>query len=79
MRFGPISAAEIRWKRVGSDAVLPLAPAPHEVSEKINGVQHTSGERWTTEEGLEPYVSKMRDKKAALKFLMRADKEARPT
>jgi putative transposase len=70
-RFGPIFAAEIRRKRV--DRMRSL---PHwrwhldEVFVKINGVTHYLW-RAVDHEGevLEGFVSKKRDRKAALKFL----------
>ncbi|MCZ8333084.1 MAG: IS6 family transposase [Rhodobacteraceae bacterium] len=70
-RFGPLFAAEIRRKRV--DRMRSL---PHwrwhldEVFVKINGVTHYLW-RAVDHEGevLEAFVSKKRDRKAALKFL----------
>ena len=70
-RFGPMFAAEIRRKRV--DRMRSL---PHwrwhldEVFVKINGEQHYLW-RAVDHEGevLESFVTKRRDKKAALKFL----------
>jgi putative transposase len=70
-RFGPIFAAEIRRKRVGE-----MRSFPHwrwhldEVFVTINGVTHYIW-RAVDHEGevLEAYVSRKRDRKAALKFL----------
>ena len=75
-RFGPMFAAEIRRKRV--DRMRSL---PHwrwhldEVFVKINGVTHYLW-RAVDHEGevLEAYVSKKRDRKAALKFLRKTMK-----
>ena len=70
-RFGPISAAEIRQKR--ADCMRGM---PHwrwlldEVFEKINGVTHYLWRAIDHEgEVLEPFVSRKRNRKAALKFL----------
>ena len=70
-RFGPLFAAEIRRKRVGR-----MRSLPHwrwhldEVFVKINGVTHYLW-RAVDHEGevLESFVTKRRDKRAALKFL----------
>ena len=75
-RFGPLFAAEIRRKRV--DRMRSL---PHwrwhldEVFVKINGERHYLW-RAVDHEGevLESYVTKRRDRKAALKFLRKTMK-----
>jgi putative transposase len=70
MRFGPLFAAEIRKRRVGGMRASRWRWHLDEVFVKINGVQHYLW-RAVDHEGevLEAYVSKQRDKKAALKFL----------
>jgi putative transposase len=69
-RFGPMFAAEIRRKRVSGLKASRWRWHLDEVFVRINGVQHY---RWRAVdhegEGLEAFVSKTRDRKAALKFL----------
>jgi putative transposase len=69
-RFGPMFASEIRKRRVGGMRSSLWRWHPDEVFVKGNGVQHYL---WRTvdHEGqvLEAFVSKTRDKKAAVKFL----------
>ena len=69
-RFGPMFAAEIRRKRVTGLRTSRWRWHLDEVFVKINGVQHYLW-RAVDHEGevLEAFVSKTRDKKAALKFL----------
>jgi putative transposase len=69
-RFGPMFAAEIRRKRVGQMRSSRWRRHLDEVFVKVNGVQHYLW-RAVDHEGevLEAYVSKHRDKKAALRFL----------
>jgi putative transposase len=75
-RFGPLFAAEIRRKRVDR-----IRPGTHwrwhldEVFVKINGEMHYLW-RAVDHEGevLESYVTKRRDRKAALKFLRKSMK-----
>ncbi len=69
-RFGPIFAAEIRRKRVGGIRVSRWRWHLDEVFVKVNGVQHYLW-RAVDHEGevLEAYVTKHRDKAAALRFL----------
>ena len=69
-RFGPMFAAEIRRKRVTGMRASRWRWHLDEVFVKINGVQHYLW-RAVDHEGevLEAYVSKKRDRKAALKFL----------
>ncbi len=69
-RFGPMFAAEIRRKRVGQMRSSRWRRYLDEVFVKVNGVQHYLW-RAVDHEGevLEAYVSKHRDKKAALRFL----------
>ena len=70
MRFGPMFAAEIRRRQVSGMRSSRWRWHLDEVFVKINGVQHTLWRAVEHEgEALEPYVSKHRDKKAALKFL----------
>ena len=70
MRFGPMFAAEIRRKRVSGLRASRWRWHLDEVFVKVNGVQHYLW-RAVDHEGevLEAFVSKTRDKKAALKFL----------
>src|SRR4028119_1005536 len=70
MRFGPMFAAEIRKKRVTGMKASRWRWHLDEVFVKVNGVQHYLW-RAVDHEGevLEAFVSKTRDKKAALKFL----------
>jgi putative transposase len=69
-RFGPLFAAEIRQKRVGQMKSSCWRWHPDEVFVRINGVQHYLW-RAVDHEGevLEAFVSKQRDRKAALKLL----------
>jgi putative transposase len=69
-RFGPMFAAEIRQKRVSHMRCSRWRWHLDEVFVRINGVQHYLW-RAVDQEGevLEAYVTKARDKKAALKFL----------
>ncbi len=69
-RFGPMFATEIRRKRVSGMRSSRWRWHLDEVFVKINGVQHYLW-RAVDHEGevLEAFVSKRRDKKAALKFL----------
>ena len=70
-RFGPIFAAELRKKRKGRMRALSGCRWPlDEVFVKINGERHYLW-RAVDQEGevLEAFVSKKRDRKAALKFL----------
>ena len=69
-RFGPMFAAEIRRKRVTSLKASRWRWHLDEVFVKVNGVQDYLW-RAVDHEGevLEAFVSKRRDKKAALKFL----------
>ena len=75
MRFGPLFAAEIRRKRVSGMRSSRWRWHLDEVVVKINGVQHYL---WTAvdHEGevLEAFVSKQRDRRAALKFLKKLRK-----
>ncbi len=70
MRFGPMFAAEIRKRRVGQMRSSHWRWHLDEVFVKVNGVQHYLW-RAVDHEGevLEAFVTKHRDKKAALKFL----------
>ncbi len=69
-RFGPMFAAEIRKRRVGGMRSSRWRWHLDEVFVRINGVQHYL---WRTvdheSEVLEAFVSKTRDRKAALRFL----------
>ena len=69
-RFGPMFAAEIRRRRVVGLRSSHLRWYLNKVFVKINGKRH---DRWRAvhHEGevLESFVTKTRDKKAALKFL----------
>jgi putative transposase len=69
-RFGPMFAAEIRRRRVGGLRASRWRWHLDEVFVKINGVQHYLW-RAVDHEGevLESYVTKTRDKAAALRFL----------
>jgi putative transposase len=70
LRFGPLFAAEIRRKRVGGMRSSRWLWHLDEVFVKVNGVQHTLWRAVDQEgEGLEAFVSKTRDKKAARRFL----------
>src|SRR5919107_2619032 len=79
LRFGPMFAAEIRRKRVGQMRSSRWRWHLDEVFVKINGVQHYLW-RAVDHEGevLEAFVSKTRDKKAALKFLRKVMKRHGP-
>ena len=70
LRFGPMFAAEIRRKRVGQMRTSRWRWHLDEVFVKVNGVQHYLW-RAVDHEGevLEAFVSRTRDKAAALKFL----------
>jgi putative transposase len=70
LRFGPMFAAEIRRRRVVGLRASRWRWHLDEVFVKVNGVQHYLW-RAVDHEGevLEAFVSKTRDKKAALKFL----------
>ncbi|TNC52720.1 IS6 family transposase [Rubellimicrobium rubrum] len=70
LRFGLMFAAEIRKKRIGQMRSSRWRWHLDEVFVKVNGVQHHLW-RAVDHEGevLEAYVSKYRDKKAALRFL----------
>jgi putative transposase len=70
LRFGPMFAAEIRKRRVGQMRSSRWRWHLDEVFVKVNGVQHYLW-RAVDHEGevLEAFVSKPRDKKAALRFL----------
>jgi putative transposase len=70
MRFGPMFAAEIRKRRVKGMRASRWRWHLDEVFVKVNGVQHYLW-RAVDHEGevLEAFVSKTRDKAAALKFL----------
>src|SRR5687768_12258647 len=69
-RFGPLFASEIRQKRVGGLRSSRWRWHLDEVFVRINGIQHYLW-RAVDHEGevLEAFVSKTRDKAAALKFL----------
>jgi putative transposase len=72
-RFGPLFAAEIRKRRVGAMRSSNWRWHLDEVFVKINGQQHYLWRAIDHEgEVLESYVTKRRDKKAALKFLMKS-------
>jgi putative transposase len=70
LRFGPMFAAEIRKRRIGQMRTSRWRWHLDEVFVRINGVQHYLW-RAVDHEGevLEAFVSRTRDKKAALKFL----------
>jgi putative transposase len=72
-RFGPIFAGEIRKRRIGAMKTSRWKWHLDEVFVKINGERHYLW-RAVDHEGevLESYVTKTRDKKAALKFLRKA-------
>ena len=74
-RFGPMLAAEIRKRRVLSQSYSRWRWHLDEVFVKINGETHYLW-RAVDHEGevLEVFVTKRRDRKAALKFLKRAMK-----
>ena len=75
MRFGPLFAAEIRTRRVVGLRVSRWRWHLDEVFVKVKGVQHTL---WRAEdhegEGLEAFMSKARDRQAALTFLRKGMK-----
>jgi putative transposase len=72
-RFGPLFAAEIRKRRVGAMRSSNWRWHLHEVFVKINGQQHYLWRAIDHEgEVLESYVTKPREKKAALKFLRKS-------
>ncbi len=69
-RFGPMVAAEIRTRRVSGMCSSRWRWHLGEVFVPINGVQHYLWRAVDHEgEGLEAFVSKHRDRKAALRFL----------
>jgi putative transposase len=70
LRFGPMFAAEIRRRRVDGLRASRWRWRLDEVFVKVNGVQHYLW-RAVDHEGevLEAFVSRKRDRKAALKFL----------
>jgi putative transposase len=72
-RFGPVFAAEIRKRRVAAMKSSRWRWHLDEIFVKINGVKHYLW-RAVDHEGevLESFVTKTRDKKAALKFLKKA-------
>ncbi|MHA6345953.1 IS6 family transposase [Roseivivax sp. CAU 1761] len=72
-RFGPVFAAEIRKRRVGGMRSSRWRWHLDEMFVKINGEHHNLW-RAVDHEGevLESYVTKRRDRKAALNFLRRA-------
>jgi len=74
-RFGPMFAAEIRKRRVAGMKSSRWQWHLDEIFVKINGEQHYLW-RAVDHEGevLESYVTKTRDKKAALKFLRKSIK-----
>ena len=74
-RFGPMFAAEIRKRRVGGVRSSHWRWHLDEVFVKINGEQHSLW-RAVDHEGevLESFVTKSRDRKAALKFLKKSMK-----
>ncbi|MBW0159672.1 IS6 family transposase [Sinorhodobacter sp. B57] len=79
-RFGPMFAAEIRKRRIGSMKSSRWRWHLDEIFVKINGERHYLW-RAVDHEGevLESFVTKTRDKKAALKFLRKAmQKHGRP-
>ncbi|MBB3067008.1 IS6 family transposase, partial [Limibacillus halophilus] len=72
-RFGPMFAAEIRKRRIQCMRSSRWRWHLDEVFVKINGVTHYLWRAVDHEgEGLESFVTKRRDKKAALKFLRKA-------
>jgi putative transposase len=75
-RFGPMFAAEIRGKRVEAMRVCPQWQWHlDEVNVKINGMTHYLWRAVDYEgEVLESIVTKMQDRKAALKFLKKSMK-----
>ena len=72
-RFGPLFAGEIRKRRIGGMRSSRWRWHLDEVFVKINGEQHDLW-RAVDHEGemLESFVTKRRDKKAALKFLKKS-------
>ena len=76
LRFGPIFAAEIRKRRIEGKRSSHWRWHLDEVFVKINGKRHYLW-RAVDHEGevLESFVTKSRDKKAALKFLKKAMKK----
>jgi putative transposase len=79
-RFGPMFAAEVRQRRIASMKSCHWRWHLDEMFVKINGERHYLW-RAVDHEGevLESYVTKTRDKKAALKFLKKAmPKHGRP-
>jgi putative transposase len=74
-RFGPVFAAEIRMRRVHHRQISPWRWNLDEIFVRINGKIHYLW-RAVDHEGevLEVFVTKRRDRKAALRFLKRAMK-----
>jgi putative transposase len=74
-RFGPVFAAEIRKRRIQGPSFSRWRWHLDEVFVRINGEQHYLW-RAVDQEGevLESFVTKRRDRKAALKFLRKAMK-----
>ena len=77
-RFGPMFASEIRERRIEGMKSSHWRRHLDEMFVKINGERHYLW-RAVDHEGevLESFVTKTRDKKAALKFLRKSDEEAR--
>jgi putative transposase len=74
-RFGPVFAAEIRKRRIQGSSFSRWRWHLDEIFVRINGEQHYLW-RAVDQEGevLESFVTKRRDRKAALKFLRKAMK-----
>lgn len=72
-RFGPTFAGEIKKKRIAGGRTSKWRWHPDEIFVKINGTTHYLW-RAADHEGevLESYVTKKRDKKAALKFIKKS-------
>ena len=78
-RFGPMFAAEIRKRRVAGMRSSRWRWHLDEVFVKINGERHYLWRAVDHDgEGLESFVTKTRDKKAALKFLKKSLKRHGP-
>lgn len=79
-RFGPVFAAEIRKRRIDGMRSSQWRWHLDEIFVKINGERHYLW-RAVDHEGevLESFVTKARDKKAALKFLKKAMKKHGPS
>ncbi|MDF0604026.1 DDE-type integrase/transposase/recombinase, partial [Psychromarinibacter sp. C21-152] len=74
-RFGPVFAAEIRKRRIEGMRSSQWRRHPGEMVVKINGERHYLWRAVDHEgEALESFVTKTRDKKAALKFLRKSMK-----